>query len=84
MWQGFFLDRITTPTYNLFLAGLHVLGSSAGVAELSWACGRVIHHVFRVQISPQGALINDVKQILRISDPPNPSVTLKWLNYLQL
>ena len=27
MGQGFVLDRITTPTYNLFLAGLHVLGT---------------------------------------------------------
>ena len=27
------------------LAGLQVLHSSASVAELSWACGRVVHHV---------------------------------------
>ena len=30
---------------KIFLAGLQVLRSSAGVAELSWACGRVLHHV---------------------------------------
>ena len=27
------------------LAGFQVLGSSACVSELSWVCGRVIHHV---------------------------------------
>ena len=31
-----------------------------------------------------GAFINDVTQILRISDPPPPSAMLKWLYYLQL
>ena len=32
----------------------------------------------------RGAFMNDVTQILRISDPPPPSVTLKCLFYLQL
>ena len=32
----------------------------------------------------KGAFINDVTQTLRISGPPSPSVTLKWLFYLQL
>ena len=32
----------------------------------------------------KGAFINDVTQILRISDPSPPSVTLKWLFHLQL
>ena len=35
-----------------FLAGFQVLRSSACVAELSWACGQVVHHVFMYQISP--------------------------------
>ena len=30
---------------KIVLAGLCVLGSSAGVAELSWACSQVFHHV---------------------------------------
>ena len=28
------------------LAGLQVLLNSANLAELSWACGQVFHHVF--------------------------------------
>ena len=39
--------------------------------------------ISRTQIG-KGAFINDVTQILRISDPPPPSVKLKWLFYLQL
>ena len=31
---------------KIVLAGLQVLLSSANAAELSWACGRVFHHVF--------------------------------------
>ena len=30
---------------KIILAGLQVLHSSANVAELSWACGQVVHHV---------------------------------------
>ena len=30
---------------KIILAGLQVLRSSATVAELSWAFGRVVHHV---------------------------------------
>ena len=35
---------------KIVLAGLHVLRSSAGIAELSWACGRVFYNVLGVQI----------------------------------
>ena len=52
-----FLKRCTTYYIKIimskiFLAGLQVLLSSACIAELSWECGWVLHHVFGVQISP--------------------------------
>ena len=36
---------------KIFLAGLQVLLSSTCIAELSWACGWVLNHVFGVQKS---------------------------------
>ena len=36
---------------KIVLADLHDLLSPASIAELSWACGRVFHHVFGVRIS---------------------------------
>ena len=43
---------------KIILAGFHVLQSSACVAELSWACGRVVHHVlgFRKVLAKLGRI----------------------------
>ena len=37
---------------KIVLAGLQALLSPANAAELSWACGRVFHHVLEFWISP--------------------------------
>ena len=48
-------------------------------------CALVKFEFCALDLALMGAFINDVTQILRISDPPPPhSVTLKWLFYLQL
>ena len=52
IWKPNFLMLGFLILSNIFLAGLQVLLSSACVAELRWACGWVLHHVFGVQIFP--------------------------------
>ena len=44
-------EHILIILSKIALAGLQVLLSSAGEAELSWACGQVFHHFF-LMISP--------------------------------